>query len=93
MTGLHPCVLVQNDIGNQNSALTIVTAVTSNLRAASLPVGVFVKAGEGELPHDCVVHCGHIYTVDKKRLRTRLGQLPSARMIEVDQAMLCSIGL
>jgi mRNA interferase MazF len=93
MTGVHPCVIVQNDVGNQHSALTIVAAVTSNLRVASLPVGVLLKAGEGGLAHDSVVHCGHVYTVDKKRLRTRLGQLALARMVEVDKALACSLGL
>lgn len=50
MTGMHPCVIVQNDVGNHYSALTIVVAVTSNLRVASLPIGVLLKAGEGG-PH------------------------------------------
>ncbi|MCY2993989.1 MAG: type II toxin-antitoxin system PemK/MazF family toxin [Planctomycetota bacterium] len=40
--GRHPCVIVQNDIGNQHSALTMVVAVTSNLRVAALPVGVLL---------------------------------------------------
>jgi mRNA interferase MazF len=93
MTGVHPCVIIQNDVGNQYSALTIVAAVTSNLRVASLPVGVLLQAGEGGLAHVSVVHCGHLYTVDKKRLGTRLGQLTQARRIEVDKALACSIGL
>jgi mRNA interferase MazF len=93
MTGVHPCVIVQNDIGNQHSALPIVVAVTSNLRVASLPVGVLLKAGEGGLTHDSVAHCGHLYTVDQKRLRKRLGQLNPARLVDVDQALACSIGL
>jgi mRNA interferase MazF len=93
MSGIHPCVIVQNDIGNQHSALTIVAAVTSNLRVASLPIGVLLKAGEGGPPHDAVVHCGHVYTVDKKRLRTRLGQLTPIRIVDVDKALACSMGL
>ncbi len=43
------------------SGLTIVAAVTSNLRVASLSVGVLLKAGEGGLRRDSVVHCGHIF--------------------------------
>ena len=60
MTGNHPCVVVQNDVGNQFSALIIVVAVTSNLRVASLPIGVFLAAGMGGLRQDCVAHCGHV---------------------------------
>lgn len=93
MTGVHPCVIAQNDVGNQHSSLTIVVAVTSNLRVASLPVGVALKAGEGGLAHASVVHCGHIYSVDKNRLGSRLGQLTPARMVEVDRALVCSLGL
>lgn len=93
MTGMHPCVVVQNDVGNQHSALTIVVAVTSNLRAATLPVGVLVKAGEGGLKRDSVVHCGHVYTVDKKRLGQLVGRLSAARMMDVDRALAKSLGL
>lgn len=93
MTGLHPCVVVQNDAGNQHSALTIVVAVTSNLRVANLPVGVLVNAGEGGLKRESVIHCGHIYTVDKSRLAQLAGRLSAARMMEVDRALAKSLGL
>jgi mRNA interferase MazF len=93
MTGSHPCVIVQNDVGNQRAGLTIVVAVTSNLRVASLPVGVLLPAGAGGLAHDCAAHCGHIYTVDKKRLGKRLGQLPAAIMADVDSALKRSLTL
>jgi mRNA interferase MazF len=93
MTGVHPCLIVQNGIGNQHSALTIVVAITSSLRVASLPVGVLLRAGEGGLAHDSVAHCGHIYTIDKKRLAKRLGQLAPSRMLDVDKALACSIGV
>ena len=93
MTGMHPCVIVQNDIGNQHSALTIVVALTSNLRVAALPVGVLLRAGEGGLHRDCVAHCGHVYTVDKQRLAERIGQLTPTRLVEIDHALACSVGL
>jgi mRNA interferase MazF len=90
---MHPCVIVQNEVGNQHSALTIVAAVTTTLRVAALPVGVLVRAGEGGLAQDSVVHCGHIYTVDKQRLKRLIGQLPPARLQEVDKAMRRSLSL
>lgn len=93
MTGLHPCVVVQNDVGNQHSALTVVVAVTSNLRAAALPIGVLLKSGEAGLAQDCVAHCGHVYTVDKTRLGKRLGQLTTARLIQLDHALARSLGI
>jgi mRNA interferase MazF len=93
MSGLHPCVVVQNDVGNKFSGLTIVVVVTSNLRVASLPIGVFVKGGVGSLIRDSVINCGHIYTVDKSRLARRIGQLPSDIIAEVDQALARSLAL
>jgi mRNA interferase MazF len=90
---MHPCVIVQNDIGNQHSALTIVVAVTSNLRVAALPIGVLLRVGEGGLNRDSVAHCGHVYTVDKQRLAERIGQLAPVRMVEVDHALARSLGL
>lgn len=93
ITRIHPCVIIQNDVGNQHSGLTIVAAVTSNLRVASLPVGVLVKAGEGGLKRDSAVHCGHIYTVDKARLAQYAGRLSAERMAAVDAAIAGSLGL
>ena len=93
MTGLHPCVVVQNDVGNQFSALSIVVAVTSNLRVAALPIGVLLPAGTAGLNRDSVAHCGHVYTVDKGRLGKRLGELPPIKMAEVDRALALSLGL
>ena len=93
MTGLHPCVVVQNDVGNQHSMLTVVVAITSNLRVASLPIGVFLRAGTGGLLHDSVAHCGHVYTVDKIRLRRLVGVLPALEMGLLDRALARSLGL
>src|SRR5262245_17043991 len=93
MQSLHPAVIVQNDIGNQHSALTMVAAVTSNLRASNLPIGVLVSAGTAGLTKECVIHCGHIYTVDKKRLGHRIGTLPDTIVGQVNDALLRSFGL
>jgi mRNA interferase MazF len=93
MTGIHPCVIVQNDLGNRHSGVTIVVAVTSSLRAIALPVGVLIPAGEGGLAHDSVAHCGHLYTVDKLRLHRLLGSLSGARLAEIDRALIQSLDL
>jgi mRNA interferase MazF len=93
MSAVHPCSIVQNDVANHHSALTIVVAVTSNIRVASLPIGVFLNAGKGGLAKDSVAHCGHVYTVDKTRLAKKLGTLTAARMAEVDRALKRSLNL
>lgn len=85
--------LPQNDIGNQVSALTIVAAITTNLRVADLPVGVRIEPQESGLPRPSVVHLGHIYTVDKRRLGRRAGQLPAEVMRQINAAVQVSLGL
>lgn len=93
MSGPHPCIIVQNDVGNRHSDLTIVVAVTSNLRVATLPIGVLLKAGQGGLAKDSVAHCGHLYTVDKARLGKKIGDLPPVLVSEVDKALARSLDL
>jgi mRNA interferase MazF len=92
MRGRHPALVVQNDLGNRASALTIVAAITSNLRVADLPVGVRVEPAESGLPAVSVVHLGHLYTVDKGRLQRRASALPPHVMARVDEAIAVSLG-
>lgn len=93
MAGPHPALVVQNDVGNRASQLTIVAAITSNLRVARLPVGVRIGPRESGLPRQPVVHLGHLYTVDKERLGRRVGSLSEATLRQVDQAIQVSLGL
>ena len=93
MAGPHPALVVQNDVGNRASQLTIVAVITSNLRVARLPVGVQISPKESGLPRPSVVHLGHLYTIDKRRLGRRVGSLPLARLQEVDRATQVSLGL
>ena len=89
----HPALIIQNDVGNRVSRLTIVAAITSNLRAARLPVCVQVSPADSGLPRESVMNLGHIYTVDKSRLRQLVGRLPDGLMEQVDQALRVSVGL
>ncbi|MBI3974254.1 MAG: type II toxin-antitoxin system PemK/MazF family toxin [Chloroflexi bacterium] len=93
MRELHPALVIQNDVGNRASALTIVAAITSNLRVADLPVGVRVEPAESGLPQPSAVHLGHVYTVDKRRLQRRAGELPPDTMARIDDAIRTSVGL
>ncbi len=93
MRGPHPALVIQNDVGNQASALTIVAAITSNLKVARLPVGVPIAPEESGLPRPSVVHLGHIYTVDQRRLDRLAGRLPEVVMEKVDVALQVSLGL
>ena len=88
----RPALILQNDIGNRHSPVTIVAAVTSNVlrRGAT---SVLVRASEGGLTVDSIVLLNQIRTVDKRRLGKRLGVLRSEIMKQVDQAIMISLAL
>jgi mRNA interferase MazF len=88
----RPALILQNNIGNQHSPITIVAAITSNVRREG-PTCVLVNAPEGGLTADSVVLLNQIRSVDKRRLVKRLGGLRAATMKQVDQAVMISVGL
>ena len=91
--GSHPALVIQNDIGNKASNLTIVAAITSNLKVAELPVGVIITPEESGLSHKSVIHLGQIYTIDKERLENLISVLSKRKMLEVNRAIEISLGL
>jgi mRNA interferase MazF len=88
----RPAIVLQNDIGNRHSPVTIVAAITSNVQRQS-PTGILVKAPEGGLTVDSVVLLNQIRTVDKRRLVKRLGVLRAAPLKQINQAAMISLGL
>jgi mRNA interferase MazF len=88
----RPALVLQNDIGNRHSPVTVVAAVTSNVLRRG-PTSVFVRAPEGGLTVDSIVLLNQIRTVDKRRLGKRLGVLRSETMKQVDQAIMISLAL
>lgn len=92
ISGPHPALVVQNDVANRVSHLTIVAAITTNPRIAELPVGVRVSPEESGLPRPSVIHLGQLRTVDHTRLERRIGRLSSLKMREVEQALRVSLG-
>ena len=90
--GIRPALVIQNDIGNRYSPTTIVAAISS-APARGYPFHVRISPEESGLPQDSVVKLEQIMTVSKERLVRKLGELPEARMAEVDQAIHRSLGL
>jgi len=90
----RPCVVVQNDIGNKYSPVSIVAAITSaeNVPKA-YPVDVPVAKGEGGLVKDSVVQCNQLRSIDERRFVRTLGQFSPSTMKKVDQALRISLGL
>ncbi|MDD3244324.1 MAG: type II toxin-antitoxin system PemK/MazF family toxin [Eubacteriales bacterium] len=91
--GLRPVLVVQNDVGNRYSPTVIVTAITSRLDKNRLPTHIGLHARQYGLDKDSVVLAEQIRTLDKSRLRERMGQLPQDMMQQVDQALQISLGM
>ncbi len=91
----RPSVIIQNNIGNKFSPVTIIAPISSLKEITKpLPVMVFIEKGEGGLKEDSYVDCGQIRTVDKtERLITKFGTLDKLKMFEIDKALKISISL
>lgn len=91
----RPALIIQNDVGNKFSPVTIVAPISSEKEITKpLPVMVFLQRGEGGLKINSYVDCGQIRTLDKyKRLINKQGSLKSERMSEVCEALKISLGL
>lgn len=91
--GLRPVLIVQNDVGNRYSPTVIAAAITSKLGKTHLPTHIDVTAGEVGLHRDSVVLLEQIRTIDKTRLREKMGHLDDNTMHSVDEAINVSFGL
>ena len=91
--GVRPVLIVQNDVGNKYSPTVIVAAITSQINKAKLPTHLEISATEYGLSKDSVVLLEQVRTIDKKRLREKLGHLDEEMMHRVDEALSISFGL
>lgn len=91
--GVRPVIIIQNDVGNKYSPTVIVAAITSQINKAKLPTHVEISSEEYGLNKDSVVLLEQVRTLDKKRLKEKIGHMKEADMLLVDKALLVSIGL
>ena len=91
--GLRPVLIVQNDIGNRYSPTVIAAAITSRMSKAKLPTHIDIFAGEVGLAKDSVVLLEQIRTLDKRRLKEKMGHLDDEVMNHVNTAIAISFGL
>ncbi len=91
--GIRPVIIIQNDIGNKYSPTVIVAAITSQINKAKLPTHVEISSEEYGLNRDSVVLLEQIRTLDKKRLKEKIGHMTEDDMKKVDRALLISINL
>ena len=91
--GTRPVLIVQNDVGNKFSPTVIAAAITSQRFKTSLPTHIRVNADGCGLAKDSIVLLEQVRTLDKKRLREKMGRADSAVMEQVDAAIAVSFGL
>lgn len=91
--GIRPVLIVQNDVGNKFSPTVIAAAITSQKYKANLPTHIQIHATDCGLARDSIVLLEQVRTLDKKRLRERMGVLSSVDMHRVDRALSVSFGL
>ncbi len=91
--GVRPVLIVQNDIGNKYSPTVIAAAITSQQFKTKMPTHINVGADVCGLSKDSVVLLEQIRTLDKKRLKEKMGNLPETDMTKIDDALSVSVGL
>jgi mRNA interferase MazF len=90
---IRPVLIIQNDVGNEYSPVTIIACITTNLKRKDLPTNVFISAKETGLTSDSVVLLNQIRTVDKSRLSKKAAHVPDYKMLEIDEALKISLDL
>ncbi|MCL2579581.1 MAG: type II toxin-antitoxin system PemK/MazF family toxin [Oscillospiraceae bacterium] len=91
--GIRPVLIVQNDVGNKFSPTVIAAAITSQKEKSRLPTHISLPSVDCGLSRDSVVLLEQIRTIDKKRLKERMGRLDEVSMNEINRALSISFGL
>jgi mRNA interferase MazF len=90
--GVRPVLIIQNDVGNKYSPTIIAAAITSKLDKARLPTHINIDGDNCGLPKNSVVLLEQLRTLDKQRLKERIGSLDDKAMLDVNQGLLVSLG-
>lgn len=91
--GLRPVLIIQNDVGNRYSPTVIAAAITSRMGKTRLPTHIDIHADRVGLAKDSVILLEQIRTLDKRRLKEKMGHLDNAVMTRVNNAIAVSFGL
>ena len=92
--GVRPVLIIQNDVGNKHSPTVICAAITSRMNKAKLPTHIDLPVNEScGLSRNSIILLEQVRTLDKKRLRERMGHVEEGVMEKVDTAIAVSFGL
>ncbi len=88
---VRPCLVIQNDVGNKNSPVTIIATITSS--AKEYPFIVKLNQGEANLPKESYIQLNHIRTISIQRIISKIGSIKKESLEKVDEAIKVSLGL
>ena len=91
--GIRPVLVIQNDIGNKYSPTVIAAAITSQINKAKMPTHIELAAKDYGINKDSVILLEQIRTIDKRRLREKIGRIDDGLMASVNNALSISFGL
>jgi mRNA interferase MazF len=89
----RPAVIIQNDVSNRYSPITIVAAISTQFSEPPFPREVVIEPEESGLPKRSAVIVNQIRSVDRQRLAKKLGQLSGQCLRKLDEAIKISLGL
>lgn len=90
--GYRPVLIIQNDMGNRYSPTTIAAVITTRKTKANLPTHIWLNSECG-LPKESMVECEQVRTIDKKRLKSFMGQVSEEVLAEIDKGLKISFAL
>ena len=92
--GVRPVVIIQNDIGNKHSPTVIAAAITSQTGKNKLPTHIEIGMENSGLKADSVVLAEQIRTIDKSRLKEKIGHIEDDEVMnKINSALGVSSGL
>ena len=91
--GIRPVLIIQNEAGNKYSSTVIIAAITSQMHKAKLPTHVELDSRYCDIAKDSVILLEQVRTIDKQRLKEKIGHMTDVDMKKVDKALLISLNL
>jgi mRNA interferase MazF len=91
--GIRPCLVLQNDISNKYSPITIVAAITSKKFLKIFPTNVNISKQESKLDKDSTILLNQIRTIDKSRVIKNISSLPYDLIMKVNLAIKVSLDI
>ena len=92
--GIRPVLIIQNDLGNKYSPTVIAAAITSQTNKTKLPTHIEIGKDTEGLKSNSVILAEQIRTIDKSRLKEKIGHINDVNVInQINNALGVSFGL